>query len=268
MSAVAERFSYPTTSVLNSNFSPVSRLTGQTIIPDNYGAYNGFTEIVVGATNVGTVLTFTQKIRNYLYIDITFQGNAAAVIVYGPARILQFTQGASGVICGQQTRRIPYCGDIESLTFLQTNYTVKSIEVVSKFDPYSAEMTDLAQLDLQNTVGWTYADGTYSISLAASSGKTVGFAGTLLEGFVGRMGIRVILSSAPNVSPTDILYSDGVNVISIPMLNEDTILWLPDIIGSIVFTNNLNSAITLQLTPTVVSFLGVSTVFGAAIPTT
>lgn len=258
----AERFTLPVVPVLNTNSAPLARLAGQTIIADNFGAYNQFTEIVIGATNVGTVLTFAQKIRNYLYVDITFVGNSSAVIVYGPQRILQFAQGAEGVFQGTYTRRIPYCGDIESLTFLLTNYVVKSIEVVSELQPYSVEETDLTQFTLLSTVGWTYADGTFSISLASLAGKTVNFAGTLQSGYVGRMGIQVIPSAAVNVAPTDTLYSDGVNATSLPMLNPTT-LWIPDVVGSILFTNNLNAAVTLMLTPTVISFLPLSSAFGA-----
>ena len=258
----AERFSLPTVPILNENFAPLSRLSGQVIILNNFGAYNQFNEIIVGATNVGTVLTFTKAIKNYLYIDITFQGDAAAVIVYGPGRVLQFAQGASGVPYGQYTRRIPYCGDIESLTFLQVDYVVKSIDVVSELQPYSVEETDLTQFTLGDISGWTYANGTYSISLASLAGKTVTFGGMLEDGYVGRMGINVVPSATPNTDPTDTLYSDGSVATSLPMLIPVT-LWIPTAAGSIVFTNNLNAAVTLQLTPSVISFLPLASAFGA-----
>lgn len=261
----AERFTLPSVELLGPNTAAIGRLPFQSIVEGNFGSYTAFNEVVIGTVNVGTFMTFTRAIRNYLYVDITFQGSAAVVTVYGPGRQVRFSQGTSGELCGEYTRRIPYCGDIDYMVFDQINYTVKSIKVVSELQPYSVEEMDLAQFTISNTTGWTLVEGTYKINLASLSGKTVNFGGTLLTGYAGRMGVRIVPSTVVNISPSDTLYSDGVRALSIAALTPVTI-WVPETNGvaSIVFVNNLNAAVELQLTPTVMSFLGVSTSLGAA----
>lgn len=259
------RFKLRDENVLNRLLCTVARVEGEPIVANNYGSFDTFNQLRIGAANVGTVLSFVSKVTDYEWLEIAIEGNAAAIVVNSATAVETFTLGAVDTPCGNYVVRIPLQGGVESLIFRQTNYVVKSITAYYASD-YSQDARDLNQFTLSSYTGWTDSGTSFARYLAIGATLEFGFAGTMYLEYFAKLAITVESQSGAPLPPDSWIYFDGA-------VSHTLYTWADFLAAlestakiaaaTVSITNNAAEPILITVTPTVANFLGLSTTYGA-----
>lgn len=262
MTDLATRFKLKQQQILNSYMCSLARASGQIVIAGNYGSFDSTGQLVIPATNVGTVVTFAAQLVNYLYVDIEIQGNAAELRVYAPVLMLTTAVGTAGSDKGSYKLRIPYCGPISSMNFRQYGYNVKSITVTYATD-YLNTGRDLVQSSFTPTTNWTDSGEVWTRDLAAGQQVTIYSAGVLEEDNFKRLTVSLTPTTGIPAAPVSYTYFDGVTTWTMYGINELITFFDKDTPDAYILIDNTSGvSVTVSLTPLLQSFLSISTTYG------
>lgn len=263
---IADRFKFREVEVLNQYACVLTRMLGAAIAPSNYGFFEDSGALNIPSSNVGTVIQFPKVLKDYLYVDIYIVGGIAGVSALSPEGSFGFTGGVKAVTSGRYTVRIPYVGSISALKFELKDYRVSSIKVGYTTD-YVLEAIDDVNWVISPSVDWTSSTGQVSANVAP--GATV--RGTTVVGFptantFGKLWIETYkpLYGLPTIVP-GVTFYDGDSCFSYFTFTPFVMVFNPFPTTNnawIEFTNTLGENVILKIYMRVLSFRGLSTVYG------